>query len=55
MCIKHGEDWKPLECSQKNRGQSAIKKLVKVLDFQWFKVKTMCDVGCNLKTGFLTN
>ena len=39
MCIKHADDWKPLECSQQNRSQEYIKKFVRVFDYQWFKVK----------------
>ena len=38
MCIKHADDWKPLECSQQNRSQEYIKKFVRVFDYQWFKV-----------------
>ena len=39
MCIKHADDWKPLECSQQNRSQEYIKKFVRVFDYQWFKVQ----------------
>ena len=44
MCIKHAEDWKPLECSQQNRSQEYIKKFVRVFDYQWFKVKILVFV-----------